>query len=496
MKRILSLVLALCLLMGMGLASASAEAEKLPLRYYMPGSGTNLDQAVIDAVNDKMEADGLNIELIPMYIPWDAWADKINLMLSSGEEFELFQVMSDNIPFSTYQARGALAELDAVIDEYAPEMWDYFSEEIWSCGQIDGKTYIVPAQWRDASGDSEGQFAYRKDLMDKYGLKLESDMTIPEVIDVMVDFQAAWKADTGTTAYIWDHSRTRPPVSFHRTMDSWPFYVSLDGLFYVDQEGTAKAFFETEEFKQDCAWYADMYQKGLIHPDILSVPEDTKTNLANNGEILLGIDTFGEEGETALKAKLGDEVDIEAIWLNPEKPVLMSLPLLNSNAVPVTCKHPEAPIQFLNWLYSDPENHNLLIYGFEGEHYTVNEDGTIVSAYREDGTLKHRFDDWMIAKLDYRLYEEGTPQAVIDDFTTCRFDYVTSPVLGFNFNSEPVKIEYAQVLAEYSAVILPIKLGVVSYEDNFESALANMKAAGIDTVIAEYQRQLDEYLGK
>ena len=33
-------------------------------------------------------------------------------------------------------------------------------------------------------------------------------------------------------------------------------------------------------------------------------------------------------------------------------------------------------------------------------------------------------------------------------------------------------------------------------EEGYENALARMKAAGIDKVIEEYQKQLDAYLGK
>ena len=44
--------------------------------------------------------------------------------------------------------------------------------------------------------------------------------------------------------------------------------------------------------------------------------------------------------------------------------------------------------------------------------------------------------------------------------------------------------------------IYPINLGLVSYEEGYEDALSRMKAAGIDKVVEEYQRQVNEYLGK
>lgn len=496
MRKTLSVLLVVCLLatlsVGLTLTTASAEAaEKLPVRYYMPGTGSTIDPNVITAVNEKMAADGLNLELQPMYIPWDAWTDKINIMLSSGEEFELFQIMSDYIPFNTYQGRGALAELDDVIANNAPELLTHFSEEMWSAAKLDGKIYTVPAEWRDSSGDSEAFVCVRQDKLDAAGLTLATDpLEISAMVDTLEKLQASW--GNGVTPYVWDHSPTRPPVALHRSFDSWPFYTSLDGLFFVDQEGKVQAFFETDEFKQDCAVYRELYEKGLMHPDILSVPQDTKNKLVTDGDVLMGWGTFGAENETALKVKI-PEASIAQIVVDPAKPALMTAPMLNSNSVPSTTKHPEAGVMFLNWLYSSKENHDLLIYGQEGTHYTVGEDGTITTALNENGEMLHRFDYWMIGDMRYAYYEKGTPQAVIDDWSGCTMEYVASPVLGFNFNSEPVKVEYAQVKAEYEATILPIKLGVVSYEENIEAALSNMKAAGIDAVVAEYQKQLDEY---
>ena len=46
------------------------------------------------------------------------------------------------------------------------------------------------------------------------------------------------------------------------------------------------------------------------------------------------------------------------------------------------------------------------------------------------------------------------------------------------------------------AVITPIIMGVISYEDGYESALKRLKDAGLDTVVAEYQRQFNAYMGK
>jgi hypothetical protein len=57
-----------------------------------------------------------------------------------------------------------------------------------------------------------------------------------------------------------------------------------------------------------------------------------------------------------------------------------------------------------------------------------------------------------------------------------------------------VRVEYANVQAEYTASIIPIKVGVIPYAANYQAALAKMKAAGSDAVIAEYRRQLTAFI--
>jgi putative aldouronate transport system substrate-binding protein len=71
---------------------------------------------------------------------------------------------------------------------------------------------------------------------------------------------------------------------------------------------------------------------------------------------------------------------------------------------------------------------------------------------------------------------------------------LVSPVVGFAFNSEPVRVQYANVFAEYTASIVPIRAGVIPYAGNFAAAQAKMKAAGSEAVIAEYRKQLAAYL--
>ena len=109
MKRILSLMLLNALLLSLTGASL---AEDLPtIVYAVPGDEPKDLAGGLQAINDKLKADGAGVQLELRYYPWDAWDQKINIMLSTGEKFDVFQVMNDRVSLSNYASRGALTDI-------------------------------------------------------------------------------------------------------------------------------------------------------------------------------------------------------------------------------------------------------------------------------------------------------------------------------------------------------------------------------------------------
>ncbi|MFR5899205.1 MAG: hypothetical protein ACLUIO_06885 [Neglectibacter timonensis] len=74
-------------------SAAAGSSAPQPMRYVAPGSDWPMQDEVIAKVNEKLQADGVNIEVKLQRIPWDAWDQKTQLMISSGEEFEMLHVM-------------------------------------------------------------------------------------------------------------------------------------------------------------------------------------------------------------------------------------------------------------------------------------------------------------------------------------------------------------------------------------------------------------------
>jgi putative aldouronate transport system substrate-binding protein len=499
------IVLLLISLTGISLAFAggqsgqeSTAAAKLPMRYYMPGAPTAEAAAATRAINEALDKDKVGITYQPFYIPWDQWVDKINLMLSTGEEFELFHIMGDFVNTAAYASRNSLAPLSALINRETPNLKKKFDDVLWDCLTIKGDIYGVPAFWLDNSGDQEGDIRIRKEKYDQYGIPIPR--TPADIITALETLQQRWAQEDGVKRYFFEHQLNMPSVPLHRSYNTWPFFVSLDGIFQVRQDGSANLFFDTDEFRRDAEFMNTLYTKGLIHPDILNMPADTNSALKNSGELLMGFKT-GPRISSELTSQ-GIQADVLVYHLNPppEKPVLTTLALLNSNSVPITAKHPEAGLKFLDWVYKNQDNQDLLLYGIKGKHWNPVGNNRVEFIKGPDNNPLYRFDVWMIEDVKMHRFdvEDLSSDEWKKDFVSNIYPEFTliSPVLGFNFDSSPVRVEYANTISEYTISILPIKTGVIPYAGNFEAARARMKAAGCDKVIAEYRRQLTEYIAQ
>ncbi|MDR0656020.1 MAG: extracellular solute-binding protein, partial [Treponema sp.] len=268
---------------------AGAGGGKLPMRYYMPGAPTAEAASVVKAVNEALDRDKVDIDYRPVYIPWDQWVDKINLMLSTGEEFELFHIMADFVSTTDYASRNSLTPLSALMDRETPNLKKKFDQIMWDCLTTKGDIYGVPAFWLDNSGDQEGDIRIRKEKYEEYGIPIPR--TPADIITALERLQQRWAQEDGIKRYFFEHQLNLPSIPLHRSYNTWPFYVDLNGIFQVRQDGSANFYFETEEFRKDAEFMNTLYTKGLIHPDILNLPADTINSLKLSGDLLMGFKT-------------------------------------------------------------------------------------------------------------------------------------------------------------------------------------------------------------
>lgn len=460
------------------------------VKYVTPGNTFPDQDAVLAEVNKKLKTDGVNVEVSFTRIPWDGYQQKINLMLSSGEEFDLMHVMQDIINVSSLSSMDAIIPIDDYIKKY-PDLVNKFTANQWDQGKLNGKTYAVPANWQEFSM-LNGYLTYRDDVLKKVTDKVPT--TFDEFFDVAVKMQKEIKTETGKTAYHWLHQVSDSPGWLHRTYPEFPFYVDKSNeLTLIKQDETVESYFESDIFKKDAEAYRKMYKAGLIDPDVLNATSQKKYDALKIG-VALPSQTFSYDDEKSLKENIPN-ASLLVSYLAPEKPYLQYISIQNLNAVSATSKNPEAPIKLLDWLYKSKENHDLFIYGIEGKNYKASAPNRIDSIKGEDKNPLYAFDTWMIGYLPYMRFDETLTQKGLDFKTKAApaDKLVMSPVVGFIFDAADLKTELANLQAEVISSFYPIKYGLVDYDKAYPAAIKKLKAAGIDKYITEYQKQLKAF---
>lgn len=488
-KKLVALLLA-CLMLPVSMLTAFAAEDIYTIRWVMPGNEPDEMPKVEEALNQKLEAEGKNFRIHIERIPWDAWEHRSNLMINTNEDFGLLHIMSDQ---ASVMGKDVLVDLKGMLDNY-PNLKAKFTDAQWSeVTNTKGEIVAVPAAWQVMQ--PLGELSIRTDVLKAIGKDLPQ--TADEVLETAVAMKAYLEDLTGIKTYYWTQSTNYPAEWLERTYDTYPFYVDrVNNLWKVDQEGNVTSWFESEEFKKDAEFFYKMNEAGLISPDLLSRNE--VWDVQNKGTVMLG-DCYNYGTQQALRDAGYEDASMGFYYLGEEKRVL-PLTVGNMNGIPKSCSNPDAVLAFLDWFYGDAANVQLLVYGIEGVHYTRIEGSENRVKFTEDavGAQLYYFDNWEVGYYPYNLFsEKEVEESIIKTTTPLDEDtIIVSPVAGFIFDESPVTTEMANLRTEVVASMYPIKFGYVSYEENIDTAIANLKAAGLDAVLAEYQAQLNAYLGK
>lgn len=465
---------------------AATTEGPLPVRYVVPDSPQPELDVVEQAVSEAMQADGLDLTLEVTHIERTVLEDRLNVMFATGEAFELLHIMENRRPSTVFINAGQLRPIDDLIDRYFTDSYDRFTEDEWNAGKVNGVQYTVPAAWKaqTRTGSEAGWIGARADKIAQYGYD-----SFPETREELFDMLADIKAQTGNSrAYFWQGAPQAAQVWLNRTHDSYPFYVDYGSeLFKVTEDGVASSWIESDEFAENARFMRRLYEADLIHPDWITLPPGTEDSLQQFA-LLSGFGTT-EVPEAPADQELG-------FFLNPERGVYVSTPVLNANGVATTSPHPETGIQFLNWLYAERENHDLFLHGIEGRHYERVGERLREQVTDSTGQPLYSFRYWQIGYRPWRMFDPGIhPKAL---------EYQTGEVPGtqtllgayFRFDPSPVEAEYQNVIAEWDRSILPIKMGNQDYDDAFDDALDRMKDAGLDEVVASFVEQFEAWHAK
>lgn len=492
--------------------SSSELTEKLDyvkLKGVAIGDPTEASDVFLTRLNEMLLRD-LNCELEIEYISWSGWRDKYPLVFASGEAFDF--IYTSNWAFYADQAiKGAFYELtEEDLRTYMPKTWEAVGER-WGQTKIDGKIYMVPQSY---SGVEDSTcFGVRGDLMEEAGL---DDITSAEDMEVYLDYVVANHPElnviniTSQGNGLWGVYMAKSMLAED---DEYPsvnneYQIGIAGGFgvnalaimdysdtsaikWVDEE-TADAY--NLKIYNKCK---EMEQKGYWSDDCLS----STTNIeeyyqAGNGATVLrqlgNIATYNNE---LLKVRPDSDPRIVRLVDCP----MYAAPVINNGiGIHATTEQPERVMMVLEKLGYDQEYYDLMKYGIEGIHYTLDNEGKIITIDNPEYQWNSPISMGITTICNREtVYEEITntisDQMELEEYA--KENSITPLMATFNFDNSSVITEYASVAAVNSQYFPVLSTGVADdVEATYYEWKAALESAGVDVVLEEYLRQAQEYL--
>lgn len=457
--------------------------EMVTFNFVMPGEEPQDMARGLADVNKKLAADGVGIQVELTYIAWDVWDQRINLMLSTGEKFDCFQVMNDRVTLTSYASRGALADLTDIMAQYGENIIANVPDLGMTNCQVDGAQYGIPAYWLEPI---LREATIRQDLLDANNLEMPTSFEeLTEAYQVVMD---NWTGDS--PPYFCRMATDDKRAYFFAPSDT--NFVLYEDVVYVNQDGTIMNYYETEAFAENCRNAKEWYDRGFINPDILTLTSDQISSQRELGNWFVD---DGTPGSIALMAQNVEGLEPDDIvwydYLGGNDPI-RPYGTKNLNAVPLASEHPEAAVKFFNWLYASQENYDLFCYGTEGVDYELGEDRTYTTILDpETNKVPYSTATWMVGNLNFSYLDGTVPPDQNEHLYQVDEDAVNGIAANLTFDASPVQTELADVQTVISSVLLPMAWGITDYDSGIEAALEQLDAAGVDKVLDEFKNQLD-----
>lgn len=445
-----------------------------------------------DALNEMMEKDiGVHVTFVPTSL--DKSQQDAILAVSGGEQLDV--CLSAFTGLGNLVDKGLIMPLDELLEKtgkgavLAEHNADPYTKSVY-----DGKVYGIPS-----GGANYSVYSYimKKRYADKYNVVPDDDRiyTLDEMEEIFDKIKA--EEGDGFLCFVpWNN--TYEPLNYCLCeYDKFGGDMSYGVLMLnrgFDQTEIVDIF-ETEEYADFCDRMYRWAQKGFISADA-AVTSDSPDEIVNR-DYCLGTFGYGASSLDVLENSWDDEV-VQFKILDGYTPNTIST--INWS-IPVTSANPEKALEAICYIYENKEAAWLVQFGIEGENWErIEEDGDNIAAQytSEDLYSLEYFNPYGLwgNRLEWPAFDTAIDKnEKIKAYQEKIYEVgrVTTSA-GYVFMPEKVSAEVAAVQTVIAQYAISLNCGALDPAEALPEFISGLKAAGIDEIIAENQRQFDEWL--
>ncbi|MBD5550793.1 MAG: extracellular solute-binding protein [Lachnospiraceae bacterium] len=409
--------------------------------------------------------------------PLENAADVLEKMKQDDDRADVIAVPASS--YTTMADRELLLPLDDFLkSEQGMEIVKVLPTQDLARCRYNGVTYGVSAHLRTVGG-----IAYDKALLKKYDIDV-SDLSS----DIFENEAVLQKIKEGEGDKVIPYAYND---SILYSLGMWK--VDPIECLAFTQTGQAVNIFETEELREKLFKIKDFKDKGLLG----FASESEYGSFFATGKTVHREDTF--ESSFSYVDSAGQEITAEYIVV-PDMKCPQIAPFWGDaqTAVASWSQNRENALDFLTRLYTDPDIANLILYGNEGREYIIEDNVAtrlpsnllwVFGEHYTNALIAYSQNDTAVDKMDFqaRYYEQC--ESFIPD--------------GFRFDPTSVAEEVDATNAVYyenleerrlsSEVSNLFRLETEDIDASLSEINAELKEAGIDKIIEEFNRQLTEW---
>lgn len=465
---------------GLVVAEGSGERPLVTLTYYY-SNPPQADEEMVEAAMNEILVEKINAKIDLMPVVGDQYENKLNLMISTQEPFDLCFTSSWQLNYAANAAAGAFVDVTDMLPELAPGLWASMKPEWWDAARVGGRIYGVMNQQIFAR---QSGFWYDNKYIEKYGVDVSELNSFRSFADYMIMLKENEPAeDTQFMTWKFDYmGQMQEMLGWENVSGS-----SIPGSILSDgSDTTVFNEYATPEYKELVLLARELQEKGVIAKDVLTIAAEPRDQLKGAcGNIAPGNDE-NEARNNSMEKVVSVAVGDARLTTNNVTATM--------TAISATSKNPERALEFLELLNTDKELYNLLCHGIAGVHYTpVGEnkwDRIPNSAYEPNA-------DWMFGCVYNGLIYKDSADDLWEQTKEKNENANVSALMGFVYDNTAVRTEEANCQAVIEEYKNTFAAGLYQdVEAKYEEFLGKLEQAGVEKVMAEKQAQVDAFLGK
>lgn len=478
MKKKIMLLLTVVLMIGAMLSGCGKEGSKetskqstkdeiVTLKLISVGSGmpSNYD-AWLKKMNPYLaEKIGVNIEV--EIVSWGDWGNRRNVIINSGEYFDILFTDSGN--YTNDVLLGAYYDIKDLVKTSAPDLYKYIPEDYWNAVTVNGGIYSVPT-YKDSS--LTNYFVWDKAMITKYGIDETKYTTLESLTEPLTKI----KEGEGSASFPMDRQGLSMVLSLYDGMGA---ELNPVGVRYNDESRTVVNILEQDDVLKSLETLHSWYKSGIINADAPTIETSPSYKAVS----------VAQGWPSAAITTWGPNMGVEATAVQSNETIVSNATVRGSlNAIYSGAKNPEKALELLQLINLDSYVRDSFYYGLEGDNFK----------YTAEKKIEKLNTDWPMAGYTQGTFFTISPLADTefnqwDEVKVLNENAKPSVLLGFTMDVTSLQNEIAncrEVFAKYSSELLT---GCKEPRALVAQITKELKAAGMDKVIEEAQKQIDAH---